>query len=110
MSSGGAHVRTLLSLGMSNGLKQGSVISPYLFNDYLNEKSYTLLQSNIRCHIGDAPMNHFAYADDLALKAPTARALNKLLEVCQNFASEQFITYSVPKTVCMVIPSKGVKW
>ena len=54
-------------------------------------------------------MNHFAYADDQALVAPTARALNKLLGVCQNFASEYFIIYSVSKTVCMVIPSKGVK-
>ena len=42
--------------------------------------------------------------------APTARALNKLLEVCQNFASEHFIICNVSKTVNMVIPSKGVKW
>ena len=55
-------------------------------------------------------MNHFACAGDLALVAPMARALNKLHEVCQNFASEYFILYSVPKTVCMVVHSKGVKW
>ena len=55
-------------------------------------------------------MNRFAYADDLAELARTARALNKLLEVCQNFSSEPFIINSVSKTVCMVIPSKGVKW
>ena len=79
------------SFGTSNGLKQGSVINSYLFNVYLYELSYKLLQSNIRCHMGDAPMNHFADADDLALVAITARALNKLLGVYQDFASEHFI-------------------
>ena len=95
---------------MSNGLKQGSVIIPYQFVAYLDELSYKLLQWNIGCHIGDAPMNHFAYVDDLALVAPTPRALNKVLEVCQNFASEYFILYCVSKTVCIVIPCKVVKW
>ena len=52
--------------------KQGPVISPYLFNVYLDELSYTLLQGNIGCHIGVAPIHHFAYVDDLALVAPTA--------------------------------------
>ena len=110
MSSGGAQYTRSQSFGMLNGLKQGSVISPYLLNVYLDELIYKILQSKIGCSIGDAPMNLFAYAGDLAVVAPTARALNKLLEVCQNFASEHFIIYSVSKTVCMVIPSKGVKW
>ena len=110
MSSGSAHCTRSQSFDKSNGLKQGSVISPYLFNVYLYDSSYKLLQSNIGCHTGNAHMNHFAYADDLALVAPTAGALNKLLEVSQNFASEHFIILSVSKTVCMVIPSKGVKW
>ena len=48
--------------------------------------------------------------DDLPLVFSTARALNKLLGVFQNFASEHFIIYSVSKTVCMVSPPKGVKW
>ena len=71
--------------------KQGPVISPYLFNVYLDELSYKLLQSNIECHTGDATVNQFAYVDDLALVARTARALNKLPEGCQNFASEHII-------------------
>ena len=94
---------------MSNGIKQGSVISPYLFNVYLDELSYSLAQSNFGCHIGDTPMNHFAYADDLALVAPTARALNRLLEICQDFASDHFIAFSTSVTVCMVYFPKGCK-
>ena len=49
-----------------------------------------MLQSNIGCHIGDAPMSHFTYADDLALVAPTAWALNKLLEVFSKLCIKAF--------------------
>ena len=107
MSSGS--MSSSQSFGMSNEHEQGSVISSYMFNVYLDDLRQKMLQSNIGCYIIDTPMNHFASADNLALVAPTARALNKLLEVCQSFASELFIIYSVLKTVCMVIPSKIVK-
>ena len=94
---------------MSNGLKQVSVVSPHLFDVYLGELNYKLSYSNIGCHTGDALMNHFAYADDLTLEALTARALNKLLEICQNFPTEHFILHSASKNACMAIPPEGVK-
>ena len=85
---------------MSNGLMQGSVISPYLFNVYLDELSYKFLQSNIGCRIGDAPMNFFvSYADELALVAPTAKALNKLPEVCQTL-HQTTLSYIVCRKLC----------
>ena len=37
------------------------------------------------CHIGGAPSNDVAYADCLALVAPTARAINELLRMCDHF-------------------------
>ena len=36
----------------------------------------------IGCHIGGKPLNNFSYADDLAILAPSAHALNKLLANC----------------------------
>ena len=51
-------------------------------------------------------MNNFSYADDLALVAPSATALNDLLRICEHFASEHYIVYSTTKLVCMCIPPK----
>ena len=60
-------------------------------------------------HKGDALRNDFADADDIVLVAPKSRALSMLLDVCQNFATEHYILYSVSKTACMVMSPKGVK-
>ena len=95
---------------MSNELKQGSVISPYIFNVYLDERSCKLSQSHKGFHNGDAAMKHFTIADNLAMMALMAMALNMLLDIYQHFATEHFFLYSVSKLVGTVIPSKGVKW
>ena len=94
------------AFGMMNGIKQGSSISPLLFNVYIDELSHLLARSGVGCHIGELPMNNFAYADDLVLLAPTTRGLNVLLEICSKFASSHFIKYSIEKTVCMAIHPK----
>ena len=51
----------------------------------------------------------FAYTDDLALVAPTARAMNELLHICDEFSDEQYIVFSPTKSVCLVVPPKGCK-
>ena len=87
---------------MGNGIRQGSIISPYLFNVYVDELNILLSKSGIGCHIGGAPANNFSYADDLAIVAPTARALNKLLEICVEFAQLNYIEFSAAKSVVLM--------
>ena len=48
------------------------------------------------------PANNFGYADDLALIAPSVKALNQLLAICDNFALKH-IVFSTAKSVCMMI-------
>ena len=88
---------------MSNGIRQGSIISPYLFNIYVDELNGRLSNSKVGCHIGGMPSNNFAYADDLAILAPSARGLNKLLQICEDFAKENLIEFSPTKTVVLLI-------
>ena len=63
----------------------------------------------IGCHIANTPMNNFSYADDLVLIAPSAIAINELLGVCDDFASENYIIFSPTKSVCMRILPKSIK-
>ena len=57
---------------MSNGIRQGSITSPYLFNKYVDEPNILFGQSKLQCYVGDRPANNFSYANGLAGRAPTA--------------------------------------
>ena len=60
---------------MLNGVKQGGVFSPVLFCIYLDGLLSRLAESKIGCFIGDVFVGALAYADDIALLAPTTRAM-----------------------------------
>ena len=46
------------SFYVTNGLKQGGIISPVLFNVYMNDLSISLNTSVIGGHIGEKTVNH----------------------------------------------------
>ena len=47
---------------VTNGVKQGGILSPALFNVYMNNLSVTLNQSGIGGFLGDSLINHICYA------------------------------------------------
>ena len=91
---------------MTNGIRQGSILSPYLFNMYINGLSKSLSTAKVGCHIAGKAVNHLIYADDIVLLAPSAKALNTLLNICSSFADENKIIFSPTKSVCMRIPPR----
>ena len=95
------------TFGMSNGIRQGSLISPYFFNVYVDELNSLLDESKLGCYIGGRPSNNFSYADDVAILAPTARALNGMLSICNEFAKENLLEFSPVKSVVMRILPPG---
>ena len=49
---------------VANGVKQGGIISPILFNMYMDDLSIALNNSGIGGYLGDAFLSHLCYADD----------------------------------------------
>ena len=100
------HVRWGKSLSegfsVSNGVRQGGILSPFLFNVYTDELSSHLVRSGYGCHyLGSA--NHLYYADDMVLLSPTPFGLQKLLDVCADYALDHDMVFNTKKTVCMAI-------
>ena len=87
---------------VTNGVRQGSLLSPKLFAVYVNDLSDILIQSKIGCFIEDTCFNHLYYADDLCLLAPSAIALQRLLNVCSVYGIEHDIKYNSAKSACLI--------
>lgn len=92
-----------------NGIRQGGIISPLLFNLYMNGLSKKLNESQIGCNINGKFVNHLLYADDSCLIAPSPAALQKLLDICDYYAQENTILYNESKTKCMAFMPKCLR-
>ena len=86
-----------LPLGVSNGVRQGGVLSPILFTVYLDELLQHLAQLDIGCHLGHHFVGSVCYADDIALLAPSPSALRMLLQECERFAADHNLIFNAAK-------------
>ena len=73
---------------VSNGLKQGGILSPILFTVYMDILFLKLKERRIGCFIGDMFFGAIGYADDTALLAPSLSALRQMLQICDEFAAQ----------------------
>ena len=71
-------------IGVLNGVRQGSVLSPILFSVYLDDLLEDLSQSGVGCYWGHMFAGALCYADDLVLLAPCASALRRMLSICSS--------------------------
>lgn len=97
------------SFNVGNGVRQGGVISPILFNLVVDDLSRKLNECYAGCYLNGQSQNHLFYADDSVLIAPSPHALQELVDICQVYARENGIRYNVKKTVCMCVKPKTRK-
>ena len=82
---------------VSNGAKQGGILSPILFTVYIDELFIQLKQSNVGCYVGDKFMGAFGYADDSTILAPTLTSLKLMLRICDEFGKKFNVLFNVSK-------------
>ena len=64
---------------VNNGVRQGGILSPLLFNVYINDLSRSLSKLPIGCCSGDKVINHLMYADDIVLLSSSAKGKKKVV-------------------------------
>ena len=65
------------------GIRQGGVLSPYLFTVYIDSIVSKVKSLGIGCHLGLVCFSIFLYADDISLLAPSISSLQKIVNVCK---------------------------
>ena len=93
---------------VSNGVRQGSILSPHFFNVYVDDLSTKLSILNIGCVMGEFIINHLLYADDIVLISPSSAGLKKLLEVCEHFGKDNDILFNATKSAVMFFKSNYI--
>ena len=87
---------------ISNGVKQGGVLSPLLFAMYTDPLIGKVRQSGLGCHIGNKCASIFVYADDIILLTPSRFAMQALISICENYAEEYNLKYNPSKCKVMI--------
>ena len=69
--------------GIANGVRQGSLLSPFLFRFYIRNLLKAVVSSGIGCCVAGTFINILAYADDIVLMASSWRDLQQLLGILE---------------------------
>ena len=87
------HMRVLFGKSLSsefkvgNGTRQGGILSPLLYNIYINDVIESISKCSIGCQLGYHRTNILCYADDLVLMCPAKEGLQVLVEKAAHMLS-----------------------
>ena len=90
------------SFSVTNGVCQGSVLSPFLFAVYLDCLLAELVECGVGCYWGYVFAGCLCYADDIVLLAPCPSALRMMLNICCNNATGHGLEFnsSISQLIC----------
>ena len=84
---------------VSNGVKQGGVLSPLLLSVYLHDLLCELRQVNVGCYMNGYFMGAVICADYITLLGPTRSSILSILNVCDVYARNMDILFNPASTV-----------
>ena len=88
---------------ISNGVRQGGILSPKLFSVYMDDLSNILISSGVSCFLKNVCFNHVFYADDLCLMAPCDIALQELLNICHRYSITADLNFNALKSFVLLL-------
>ena len=95
---------------VGNGVKQRGILSPVLFNIYMDKLSMTLNITAIGGQIDCQLLNHLCYADDMCLISISLAGMQELLNVCHSYSIEHSLLYNANKSYSLCFKPTFIKF
>ncbi len=87
---------------VSNGVKQGSVISQILFCIYMDRLLNELANSGVGCYMRGVFSGATGYSDDLKLLTPNVKVLKILATICEQCANKVDVLFNGKKSLLII--------
>jgi hypothetical protein len=91
------------------GVRQGGVLSPYLFSFYIDALIEALRNSGYGVYIANCFAGCILYADDILLLSCSCQGLQKLLILCEIYAKKWDICFNPSKCQAITFGGKAPK-
>ena len=88
-------------------LRQGCVLSPLLFNIYIDDMKNIFTEDCDPIDLDGTPINHLLYADDLIVMSTTSEGLKSSLRRIEEFYSKWKLTINIDKSKCLIFNAQG---
>ena len=91
------------SFTIHSGVRQGGILSPLLFNYYVDTLIINLRSSDLGCKLHNTYVGCIMYADDLLLISASIINLQNMLDICSNIGATLGIKFNSSKSCCLHI-------
>ena len=91
---------------LETGVRQGGIISPFLFNVYINDIINDIASTNCGCMMGITRLNILVYADDIVLLAQSITEMERLYSKLCNSIDNLKLSVNKTKTKCLCFGKK----
>ena len=78
-----------------NGVKQGGIISPFLFNIYIDELIVSCLSLNLGSKLCEFNTSVISFCDDLNILSPSLKQGQQLLDICSAYGEKWKIKFNL---------------
>ena len=89
------------TITVGSGVRQGGVLSPSLFNLFINAIIVNLKRLGFGCHINKVFFGCVMYADDLIIISASLNGLQEMLDECVHTCVNLSLTFNVKKSCCL---------